>query len=129
MNYDWRAEITAQHCIDALEKLAAEDAGAYCRGELTMVFGYLRYSQETMLHPRKNLPDQLPILKSRFEINQKVRLRSGGTPGFGGLNGIFLTEEGYHTGDYVNVIQVYGKFAKVLLPSGRELEITAKDVY
>jgi hypothetical protein len=62
-------------------------------------------------------------------VNQEVRLRSGGIPGFGGLNSIFLAEEGYRDGSTVTVIQVDGQWAKVLLPSRYELWITEKDTY
>lgn len=64
-----------------------------------------------------------------LRVDQKVRLRSGGIPGFGGLNPIFLTEDGYCSGDYVPVVSVDGKYAKVLLPSGYELWIMEKDTY
>lgn len=57
---------------------------------------------------------------------KSVRLRSGGVTFFGGLNSLFLIEEGYK--GPVPVIETKTDQATVKLPSGRKLTIYPRDL-
>ena len=59
-----------------------------------------------------------------------LQLACNGIPGFGGLNRMFLNEEGWHTRDNtVEVIEpVTQHSGKIKLPSGYEVAVTLKDI-
>ena len=64
-----------------------------------------------------------------FTIGECVELFSGGIPGFGGLNSLFLSMERYY-GGLLSVLDTKdeGTTAVVQLPSGYRLDITRRDV-
>lgn len=64
-----------------------------------------------------------------FRVGQLVELFSGGIPGFGSLNSLFLAMEKYY-GGFVPVVDTkYGGYeAIVMLPSGYRLGISRRDV-
>ena len=65
----------------------------------------------------------------KFVIGQCVTLFEAGTPGFGGLNPLFLSQEGYCDG-WVSVVDTKhdGYTGVVELPSGYLLDIKGRDV-
>lgn len=86
-----------------------------------------------------NLPDADFIWEGEYEDKRIVGFTTGlanlplacnGIPGFGGLNRMFLGEEGWYTErNTVEVIEpITRSGGRIKLPSGYELNITMRDV-
>jgi hypothetical protein len=71
---------------------------------------------------------RIASLRRGTEAGQRTELRRDGMPGFGGLSGMFLAEQGCIRGCYVEVIETLGvRSGKVRLPSGRIILVSLSD--